>query len=178
MKHNLGLSFSVHIAHIDQFCISAHLCLFSHRECRKNKAKQVTLGKRVYFYIDLCYTRSQSWPWQRCGRVWSRSESGWSQKWRSKWRWRNSRLLTRPRRSSGVPTVRRRPFSTAVGIPATVIIPANKHTGLNTWNPARSQVWERHVPDMYWSCAKQYHNNCLSFSNSTGYYYKMIALLF
>lgn len=38
----------------------------------------------------------------------------------------------RPKRNSGAPTAERRPSSTAAGIPATVITPVSKHTGLST----------------------------------------------
>lgn len=50
------------------------------------------------------------------------------------------------RRSSGVLTARKRPFFIAAGIRATVTIPANKLTGLSTWNPAHSQVISLRLP--------------------------------
>lgn len=132
MKHNLGLSFSVH---------KAYMGCYSHRRKPSYPGKHFFL----FFFFTFIYMLhpTQSWPWRRCGRVWSRSESGWSPKWRSRWRWRSSRLSMRPRRSSGVPTARKRPFSIAAGTQATVITPVSKHTGQNTWSPAHSLVGSR-----------------------------------
>lgn len=82
----------------------------------------------------------QNWPWQRWGRVWSRRENAWWPRWKSRRSQRSSRRWMRPKRSNGAPTAGRRPSSTAAGIQVTVITPASKPTGQNTWSPAHSQV--------------------------------------
>lgn len=82
----------------------------------------------------------QNWPWQRWGRVWSRRENGWWPRWKSRRSQRSSRRWMRPKRSNGAPTAGKRPSSTAAGIQVTVITPASKPTGQNTWSPAHSQV--------------------------------------